>query len=309
MPSTWNLRWFFGRTGAPLGAVIVAGSLALGAPALAQTAPVKDKAAPAAAKKKKGGKAADDKSGDDPKAAGAPAPSTGPGGAPGNAGAPSNDFGPAPPPPPPEPVVVAKPVREPIGRGKVFAAVRLGAAVPQVVSSFGASFLVGGEIGWALPKLPGLGEGLALAADVAYSQPGKSSDGNDPHANGAYSSVATQKTTSLGLTLLYRANWVETASLERGKLVPYLGVGVRAFLLQTVATVTPSGGSSSEYTESSNKLGFGIPLGADYQLGPGRVFLEAMFLWAPFNHNITGPSNAGALTIEAGYRMFFGLGS
>lgn len=287
-------------------ALLVGGALLLGdASAFAQTAPAptKDKAAPAA-KKKKGGKVGDDKSGDDPKVNGpAPAPATTPG------GAPADDYGPAPPPAPVTETVVAAPKREPLGRGKAFAAVRLGAAVPQVVSSLSASFLVGGEIGWAAPKLPLIGEGLALAIDLAFSQPGSNGDAMDAHAGGNYAWAVTQKTTSLGLTVLYRLNTVSSASLERGKLVPYLGVGPRLFFLQTVATVTPSGAAVAEYTESSTKIGFGIPLGVDYALGPGRVFVEAMFLWAPFNHNTTGPSNAGALTIEAGYRMFFGLGS
>ena len=270
----------------------------------------------AAVKKKKGAKpdtrVADDK--DDPKRAAA-AKATTPGtsvvgAAPAGGAAPlpeaSDEFGPQLP--PTDNVLVAVPKREPIGRGKVFAAVRIGAAIPQVVSSLSASFLVGAEAGWAAPKLPGIGEGLAFAIDVAFSQPSSSGTATDSHAGGMYTWSVTQKTTSLGLTVLYRAPFIQSASMERGKLVPYIGVGPRLFFLQTLASAQPGGAAVADYTETSSKIGFGVPFGADYVLGPGRVFLEGMFMWAPFKHNTTGESNAGALTLEAGYRMFFGLG-
>ena len=220
---------------------------------------------------------------------------------------PDTDFGPkteaqalAPPPA----AVSTRPPRQKLGRGKLMVAVRAGAALPQVVSNFGTSFLVGAEVGWALPRLPGIGEGLAVTVDFAYSQPeaGGNIDAAAAGCPGCKWNV-TQKEASLGLTVLYRVPFV-----MQGKLVPYIGIGPRLFMLDSGASVQPGGASVASFHETSNKVGMGLPLGADYALGPGRIFLEAMFLYAPFNHNVTGSSNAGALTIEAGYRMLFGLG-
>jgi hypothetical protein len=205
---------------------------------------------------------------------------------------------------PPPAAVVTRPPRVKLGRGRLMVAVRAGAALPEVVSNFGPSFLVGAEVGWVLPRLPVVGEGLAVTVDFAYSQPeaGGNVDAAAPGCPGCKWNV-TQHEASLGLTVLYRAPFV-----MQGKLVPYIGIGPRLFMLDSSASVQPGSASVASFHETSNKIGMGLPLGADYALGPGRIFLEAMFLYAPFNHNVTGSTNAGAITIEAGYRMLFGLG-
>ena len=222
---------------------------------------------------------------------------------------PGEVYGPQWPPPAPraasdDTVVRTAPPRTRIDwkSGRILVGARAGGAFAQPLSGLGSSFLVGVEVGWVLPALPGVGRGLALALDLAYAQPGASGDLTDPRltANGgSYHYDVAQRELSLGLTVLYRLN-----RLLDGRLVPYAGFGPRLFFLQSATSGSAGAGNDfASYHEQSTRIGFGLPVGADYAIGPGRVFLEAMLLYAPFNHNVTGASNAGALTLDAGYRF------
>ena len=213
-------------------------------------------------------------------------------------------YGPVWPPPAPAAaeVVVQAPPRYRFTRGQFIAGARVGGAFAQPFSNLGASFLVGVEVGWALPRLPGVGSGLALTIDLAFTQPGASGTATDPclaQNTGIYSWDVTQRELSLGLNLIYRVPF-----LMGGRLVPYVGFGPRLFFLETrLAGFAGSANALTPYSETSTRAGLGVPLGADFPIGPGRVFLEAMLLYAPFNHNLTGESNAGMITIQAGYRF------
>jgi opacity family porin len=213
------------------------------------------------------------------------------------------EFGPQLPPPPPPAAVVVKPRGPKFAPGNGLVAVRAGAAFPEVVSNFGPSFIVGAEVGWA-PRLPRIGEGFALTIDFAYSQPEANVKITDTtRVDAGATASLTQREYSFGLTLLYRVQKV-----KQGKVTPYLGIGPRLFLLQTLAKTSQGANVGTTYLESSTRIGMGIPVGVDFALGPGRLFGEAMFLYAPFNHNVTGATNAGALTVEVGYRYLFRLG-
>ena len=218
---------------------------------------------------------------------------------------PESDYGPQWPPPAPvvaAPEVVVEQPRYHFTRGQLIAGAKAGAAFAQPFSNLGASFLVGVEVGWALPRLPGIGSGLAVTIDLAYTQPGASGAGIDsrlaPNA-GHYGFSVTQRELSLGFTALYRVPF-----LLGGRLVPYAGIGPRIFFLESKTSAEAgSGNTLPGFSETSTRVGLGVPLGADFPIGPGRVFLEAMLLYAPFNHNLTGDSNAGMITVQAGYRF------
>lgn len=215
-----------------------------------------------------------------------------------------DDFGPQLPPPPPaaDAEVTKKPAFE-LTRGKILVGAKAGAAFAQPFG-LGASFLVGVEAGWVLPKLPGIGEGLTLAVDLAYTQPETGGDALDTRVaanGGAYHWSITQRELTLGITVLYRVPF-----LLEGKLVPYIGIGPRFFFLQQATGGQAGDGVSlAGYTEQSSRTGLGVPLGADFVVGPGRVFVEAQFMWAPQNTNVTGAGSAGGVTAAAGYRFLF----
>ena len=52
----------------------------------------------------------------------------------------------------------------------------------------------------------------------------------------------------------------------------------------------------------STEFGFGLPLGAEYTLGPGGLIAELLFQWGPLKHDITGDTHLGSASLWVGYR-------
>jgi hypothetical protein len=191
------------------------------------------------------------------------------------------------------------------GHGRLMLGARFGGTFAEALGPLGASFLVGVEAGWAVPRLPLLGEGLVVQLDLGYTQPGASGSGGPdprvPGGGGTYSWSVTEREIALGLTVLYRL----PLRILDGRLVPYGGLGPRLVLLQSsTGGATGDGHPFTGYTERSTRAGFSLTLGADWSLGPGRIFAELGLVVLPFDHNATGPSDAGYLSLCAGYRVF-----
>jgi opacity protein-like surface antigen len=189
-----------------------------------------------------------------------------------------------------ETVTQAAPGRD---RGQVLLAVKAGGLFAEPFSKLGASYVVDLEIGYALPVLK---HRLAIALDGAYTAPEASGSGTNPQTTaGSYHWHLQQREAIVGLTLYYRH--------PVGRVTPYLGVGPRLFLLQS--EIDGSSGATTIHTSSevSTKVGVGVPLGLGVRLGPGDLFVEGGFAWAPIDHRITGDSNTGALTVSLGYRF------
>lgn len=203
---------------------------------------------------------------------------------------------------PPEPapaatVIAAKPKRD---RGEVMLAVKAGVFLPQAFSKLETSYLVELEVGYALPVLK---HRLAIAIEGAFTDPQLDGTTTDPRldaAGGSYNWHLEQRELILGLTLYYRH--------PIGRWIPYVGVGPRLFLLESLVSgqagqMMPAGINTS--TEESTKVGAGIPIGFGVTLGPGHLFAELALDIAPIDHRTTGDTNTGALSLSAGYRLMF----
>jgi hypothetical protein len=163
------------------------------------------------------------------------------------------------------------------------------------------------EAGYILPYLR---RSFGVLLDVSYSQPSASITVGSPPSNlppdprvdangGAYTRELTQRQLTFGLTALYRATFIND------RFAPYIGIGPRLWLLQT--SINGSAGAMNpinESTEQSTRVGLSVPIGFDFQIGPGRIFGELQIFWAPIEHRTTGDSSVGALTLDAGYRLF-----
>ncbi len=159
-------------------------------------------------------------------------------------------------------------------------------------------FVSGGlELGWIFG---GTHRSIGALLDVSYTVPRADGSETDPLGrlppSNKYNWHMTQKELVLQPTFLYRLT-----SLSK-TIVPYAGIGPRIYFLQTVVKGSSNNQQILETKEQSTKFGVGLPLGAEYELGPGGVFLEALFQWGPLNHTITGSSNTGGATIWLGYR-------
>jgi opacity protein-like surface antigen len=98
-------------------------------------------------------------------------------------------------------------------------------------------------------------------------------------------------------TFLYRMTFLSDW------LTPYAGLGLRIYLLESTVNGTAGDQSIADTTEHSTKLGFGVPLGVEFALGPGGITAELLFQWAPLEHTLTGDSHLGGLSLFVGYRF------
>lgn len=181
-------------------------------------------------------------------------------------------------------------------RGVVLVAAKVGALLPYGFSNLGASYLVDVEVGYALPVWK---HRLAITLDGAFTAPEASgTTTNDPRldaSGGSYDWHLSQRELILGLSVVYRH--------PIGRLVPYVGIGPRLFLLDSRIDGTAGGARISQSSEVSTKAGVGVPVGVGFRLGPGDLFGELALDWAPIDHRITGDTNTGSISIAAGYRL------
>ena len=88
-----------------------------------------------------------------------------------------------------------------------------------------------------------------------------------------------------------------------GRIVPYVGVGPRIYLLESITEGSVGKAMMLETKERSTKVGVGLPLGVDFKLGPGVLLGEFVFELGPLDHDLTGKTNTAAGTLEFGYRI------
>ncbi len=196
-------------------------------------------------------------------------------------------------------------------RGAFVIGVKIGGlfAQPFTQGRLGASFLAGVELGYVLPFAH---RSFAVMLDVGYTQPMASGTQTDPRVgtlmppasvtmptSATYSWSMTQRELVTGFTLMYRLTMI-----ANGRVAPYIGVGPRLWFLQTLVTGAQGSNTISESSEQSMRVGLSVPIGVDVGLGPGRIFFEALMLWAPIDHRVTGDSSVGSIDALLGYRLW-----
>jgi hypothetical protein len=155
--------------------------------------------------------------------------------------------------------------------------------------------------------LPVLKHRLSIIADLGYTQ--NTADGTigpDPRlgASGAtFNYSLTHR--DLGLFIGPQVYLLDPAR----RFVPYAAVGVDLHFLKDEITGKGNGNELGQNTEVSTKAGFALRAGAGYRLGPGLITGEVTFGWAPINHEVTGDSNLGRVSILVGYLAMMGFGS
>jgi opacity protein-like surface antigen len=220
---------------------------------------------------------------------------------PGDITAPPADPVAPPPPPPPPPsggADTASPTDAKVHKKVAF---EIGAGVGLNIAtgglSLGPNFFL--DVGARFHLGPGF---LAVAARGGYQR--YTASGEETLACGAtvtgaciasdggrYTWDLVEETVTIGLPISYRL-------FPDKRLHPYFGVIPQIFLLR--ATTTAYG---LENNQGDTKFGFAGLLGAQFDVGPGGVFLDAGFQYAALEHKLTGMSNIGAVTIGLGYRV------
>ena len=174
---------------------------------------------------------------------------------------------------------------------------KAGGVFPQVFSKLGTSYLVDVELGATLPIVQ---RRVSLVADFGFTQPEADGTTTDPRVDtngGMYGWHLDQRELIAGLSLVYRQ--------PMGSVWPYVGIGPRLFILQSTVTGQAGMTAITPSTESSIKVGVGVPLGVEVAAGPGRLLGELDVNVAPIDHRTTGDDNLGSLAVAVGYRLAF----
>lgn len=172
---------------------------------------------------------------------------------------------------------------------------KAGGHFPQLVSPLQTSFDGVLKVGYGFA----LDGQLQLFGELGYSQPQHTVSGSDPRlgSGGAdYSSTVTVQdlSTTLGLTYFL----TPTAS----HWLPYLGAGLSAHFLKDPVEGT-SDSAFGLNSETSTHFGGVAFAGLGLRLGPGLLLGELRFGFTPISELVTGPSNAGALSVLLGYGL------
>jgi hypothetical protein len=155
------------------------------------------------------------------------------------------------------------------------------------------------ELGYVFPVLD---RGLGAYLQLEYSAP--STDGHVDETferervpSGGYDWTLMQKELVLAPTFLYRMTFLSDW------LTPYAGLALRIYLLETTVNGKAGDQTIDDTTEQSTTWGLGLPLGAEFELGPGGVTAELMLQWGPLEHTLTGNSHLGGASLFVGYRL------
>ncbi len=153
----------------------------------------------------------------------------------------------------------------------------------------------GAEVGVVFPWLK---RGIGLALHVDYSQPtSNGTQAGDPRIDGGtYNWHITQQYLTFMPVLMYRMTNFKAVT-------PYIGAGPRIYLMKSTVSGSVGAIGIPETTEQSTAIGFGVPLGVEINLGPGGLIVELLGQWGPYDHDATGPTHTGALSLSAGYRF------
>jgi hypothetical protein len=180
------------------------------------------------------------------------------------------------------------------GRGAFVAGAKVGGILP--FDGLNPNLVGSLEVGYIFPWVH---QSFGLLVDVGYAVPRKSSTvPSDPRVDGGkYDWELTQKELTIAPTIVFRLT-------KLGRVVPYIGVGPRIYLLRSIVEGKVGGETILETTEQSTKVGLSAPLGVEFRLGPGALIGEFVFEWGPLNHVATGDgtSTLGG-NLQLGYRF------
>jgi hypothetical protein len=176
--------------------------------------------------------------------------------------------------------------------GGLLAGAKFGGIVP--FGGLSPNVTGGIEVGYVFPWLH---RSFAAAINLDYAAPKTSGTVMDPRvAGGKYTWHLTQQELNLMPVVMYRLTLLP-------KVTPFIGIGPRIYFLKSSVRSDEGKPAFQETTEQSTKVGFGVPIGAEIQFGPGGFLAELLLQYGSLDHTATGTSNTGGLSLAVGYRV------
>jgi hypothetical protein len=178
-------------------------------------------------------------------------------------------------------------------RGAFVAGATAGAIVPW--NGLAPNAVGDVQVGYVFPWVR---RSFGFLLDVAYSVPKTSGSQGDVRvaSGGSYDWHITEKQLTLMPHVVYRVPYF-------GRVVPFVGMGPRIYLDQSIVEGSASASTISPTSEKSTKVGFGVPAGVDILLGPGALVGEVVFEWGRIDHTATGIASSAASSFQFGYHF------
>jgi hypothetical protein len=189
------------------------------------------------------------------------------------------------------------------GLGIVIGAKPAGLGLSQPFSALGTSYTGELELGWLLPVL---NRSIQVFFSGQYSAPGAKGGeiadpfgpNGEPRVPGTMSYQVTVQQLRLTLGGVYRL------PLAIPLFRPYGGLGGRMYLMRTRVDGSAGLEPFGRNQETATKLGLVGLLGGELHVGPGAVLLELQIGYAAIDGYIMRDTNAAALDLLLGYRIF-----
>jgi len=189
---------------------------------------------------------------------------------------------------PAEPAVESEgetaPTGEPLG---IVVGAKLGGTVPT--SDLGFTYFLGLDAAYQLPFFDHL---LGVGIELSLSGPTGSGTVTSAAVGGDVPYTIAMRLITLGFEV--------SGARSIGDFTPYAALGYGIYFLH--ADVESFGDNS---TEDQVRAGFHVRGGCGYPVGPGDVFAELRYHYVNLRFLSTGKSNAGGITLNAGYRYTF----
>ncbi len=137
---------------------------------------------------------------------------------------------------------------------------------------------------------------LLIGLDLSLTRPSHDGSVMDPRLSAPAEYTIKETELVIALLVSYRL-----ASHDH-PLVPWVGVGPMAHLLRSTESTTIAPGDN---TAVSTEIGLELAGGIDYRIGPGFIVGDLRIVYSKLDHEITGNTNAGKISLAAGYRLMF----
>jgi hypothetical protein len=182
-------------------------------------------------------------------------------------------------------------------------AIKLGGSFSGVFTDLAASPDIELEVGYVLPPLE---RSLEVFLGFVYTQPTHERkdvvDTSGPNGTSRLEAPMhydlTQQMFTVTAGALYRLK------LPVPMFRPYAALGARLYLMKTKVDGSDGVDAFGENREGATSAGFYGALGGEVHFGPGAALLEAQLTYAGIDGFVMRDTNAGALNLALGYRLF-----